>query len=147
MQIKKIESRHLNELFNLSVSKFKNESWTIQQFEDALKNNNYICYGVFEDDVLASYIIVLNSPDDLNILSIATKDEFLNKGYATTLISQIVDMANNTKTISLEVKEKNTEAYNLYTKLNFNVVAVRKNYYKDGSNALIMFYKFGNNIK
>jgi len=40
--------------------------------------------------------------------------------------------------IILEVSEKNTPALRLYEKVGFKRVGMRKNYYPDGSNALLM---------
>ena len=141
MQIKRIDDSFLNEIFAISKEQFKNESYSISQLKDCLNSKNYICFGVFIDMVLTSYVIALNTLDDVNILSIATKKEYQNQGLATILIEKIKKYAvDNKKTVSLEVKSKNLNAFNLYTKLKFKVISKRLNYYKDNDTALIMFY-------
>ena len=141
MQIKKIDESFLNEIYKISFSEFCEESYSLSQLKDCLNNKDYICLGVFIDMVLTSYVIALNTLDDINILSIATKKEHKNKGYASSLIEKIKKVAlNQNKSVSLEVKSKNIIAYNLYTKLGFKVISKRLNYYKDKDTALIMFY-------
>ena len=141
MQIKRIDDSFLNEIFEISKEQFKNESYSISQLKDCLNSKDYICFGVFIDMVLTSYVIALNTLDDVNIISIATKKEYQNQGLATILIEKIKKYAiDNKKTVSLEVKSKNLNAFNLYTKLEFKVISKRLNYYKDNDTALIMFY-------
>ena len=59
---------------------------------------------------------------------------------ATKLIQKVEDLAKelNIKNVSLEVSDKNITAYLLYKKLGFIERRVRKNYYKDGTNAIEM---------
>ena len=72
---------------------------------------------------------------------LATSENNKNNGYAKSLIEYLQSyVKKQSKTLSLEVKENNLSAINLYTKLEFKVVYVRKHYYKDGQNAIIMFY-------
>ena len=142
MKIRKINVSNLNQIVEISNQQFGEESWTSEQFKDALQSKNYDCYAIMQDNILVSYCLVLDSVDDLNILSIATHNNYKNKGYATMLIEYVINQGNNeNKTISLEVKQKNLIALNLYQKLNFKIVANRKNYYKDGDTACVMFYQ------
>lgn len=146
MQIKKIDKNYLKNVIEISKSQFNSESWTDEQFEELLSNSNYSIYTLVCNNTLLSYCIVLESVDDLNIVSIATDKKHLNKGYATQLVEYVIKLGDDSnKTISLEVKSKNTNAVNLYKKLNFKQVYIRKKYYKDGDDALIMFYEKVNN--
>ncbi len=141
MQIKKIDESFLNELYKISQMEFCEESYSFKQLEECLNNKDYICLGTFFNNEMASYVIALETVDDVNILSIATKKEYKNQGLATSLIKNLMNYAtSNNKSVSLEVKSKNAVAYNLYLKLGFKVVSKRLNYYKDKDTALIMFY-------
>ena len=44
----------------------------------------------------------------------------------------------NLNSITLEVRESNTPAIKLYEKFDFKNLGVRKNYYKNNENAIIM---------
>ena len=43
----------------------------------------------------------------------------------------------NLNRLSLEVSQNNVNAERFYTRLDFSTVGIRKNYYKDGSNAIL----------
>ena len=64
------------------------------------------------------------------------KKEYRNNGYSSLLFYKIINK-NNYKNITLEVSKNNNVAINLYIKLGFKIVAIRKNYYKD-SDAFLM---------
>jgi len=49
----------------------------------------------------------------------------------------------NINEISLEVRKSNEVAINLYRLFNFNQINVRKNYYKNGEDALFMYLRIG----
>ena len=141
MQIKKIDKSFLNDIYEISQKEFLNESYSIGQLKDCLNNKDNIYFCIFLNNDKTNYIIALETVDDINILSIATKKEYKNQGLATSLIKNLMNYAtSNNKSVSLEVKSKNAVAYNLYLKLGFKVVSKRLNYYKDKDTALIMFY-------
>lgn len=141
MQIKKISKNDLDQLVNISLERFKNESWSNEQYSEAYNDNNYVFLGCFDNEKLLSFLVANESTDDVNILMLATSENNKNNGYAKSLIEYLQSyVKKQSKTLSLEVKENNLTAINLYTKLEFKVVYVRKHYYKDGQNAIIMFY-------
>ncbi len=141
MQIRKIKPQHAKELIELSQQNFGDESWTEKQLADIITDDNYICIALIEDEKMLSYLIAVQSLDDVNIVSIATKEGHKNKGYATKLIKWMIALCQYVeKTLSLEVKSKNITAINLYQNLGFEKVHERKNYYRDGDTALIMFH-------
>jgi ribosomal-protein-alanine N-acetyltransferase len=49
----------------------------------------------------------------------------------------------NINEISLEVRKSNEVAINLYRLFNFKQINVRKNYYKNGEDALFMYLRIG----
>ena len=141
MQIKKISKNDLDQLVNISLEQFKNESWSNEQYSEAYNDNNYVFLGCFDNEKLLSFLVANESTDDVNILMLATSENNKNNGYAKSLIEYLQSyVKKQSKTLSLEVKKNNLPAINLYTKLEFKVVYVRKHYYKDGQNAIIMFY-------
>ena len=140
MEIRKIKPMHIDDLIKLSQEQFKDESWTKNQFNECITDDNYICAGIFNQGELVCYVVAIQSLDDINILSIATKQEYKKQGHATRIITWYKNLALQVeKTLSLEVKSKNSIAINLYQKLGFKQVHTRKKYYKDGDDAIIMF--------
>ena len=58
----------------------------------------------------------------------------------STLLQKLIDTAQyqNFKSITLEVNENNLPAINLYSKFLFKKLGIRKKYYNNKDNAIIM---------
>ena len=52
----------------------------------------------------------------------------------------------NLKKLLLEVSQSNVTAESFYSRFDFSTVGIRKNYYKDGSHALLKIKKINNKI-
>ena len=79
--------------------------------------------------------------DEGYISNVAVDVEYRRQGIASELMQCMIDRATELKLsfISLEVRESNTPAINLYESLNFEKIAVQKNYYSlPKENAVIM---------
>ena len=147
IMIRKLEERDLQQLCELSTETFKGESWNKEQFQSAIKQN--FCIGFFDDEKLVSFLIAENLIDDFNILLIATKEEFKNKHIASSLLKTLEDECKilNINKIWLEVKSTNLIAQKFYEKHNFKQIYVRKKYYNNGEDAIILEKKLWKNIK
>ncbi|MDD4110368.1 MAG: ribosomal protein S18-alanine N-acetyltransferase [Clostridia bacterium] len=133
-KINKLTEKNLDDVFKISKEQFKEHSWTSDQFKDCLTNKSYISYVLTIDNNVASFLIAQNQIDSINLLLIGTKNEYKKMSLATTLINKLFD---NKIKIWLEVRKDNSPAINLYKKLGFKELYERKNYYKDGTSALI----------
>jgi ribosomal-protein-alanine N-acetyltransferase len=79
--------------------------------------------------------------DELHINTIAVDARFRRQGVASALMSRIMsDSAKSGATRTfLEVRRSNVAAQQLYERLGFSVLAVRKNYYvKPDEDALLL---------
>lgn len=76
-----------------------------------------------------------------HIVSVAVKEEYRGRGFATAMISAVIYIHQNVYNVNeirLEVRVSNTKAIKLYEKLGFVKVARIKNYYLDGEDSYIM---------
>ncbi len=137
--IQKLSINNLEQLESIYVQQFKGEAWTKEQIKSAFLNNSISYYGIFENEELISFAGIMVTPDDINLLDIATKDGFKNKGYAKEMLKFLIGLKSDEQTFSLEVKSKNFPAISLYNSFGFKTLHVRKKYYKDGDDALCMF--------
>ena len=73
-------------------------------------------------------------------MNIVVKKSKRNEGIGSKLLNKILEIAaaKNAKTITLEVNEKNLPAIKLYQKFGFEKVGLRKKYYYNTENAIIM---------
>lgn len=103
---------------------------------------NKIIVAVDEEKVIGfiDFLITFNSS---TIMQIAVKDEYRRQGIATQLLEEMTksfpkEIDDVVETITLEVRESNVAAKKLYESVGYEVVTIKKNYYKDGENAVYM---------
>jgi len=80
--------------------------------------------------------------EETQILELAVRPDMRRKGIACKLIERAMEI--DSEETYLEVSERNANAIRLYEKYGFKVAngaTARKNYYKDGSSALLMSAK------
>jgi len=76
-------------------------------------------------------------------MNIVVKKNKRNLGIGSLLLKYIIDYSEKNKisSITLEVNENNIPAIKLYEKYNFQKVGLRKKYYNNTDDALIMTLK------
>ena len=96
-----------------------------------------------EDGLVVGFIDFLITFNSSTIMQVAVTKEFRGKGIATQLLSEMEksfpkNIDDIVESITLEVRERNEAAKNLYLKNGYKVVVIKSNYYKDGDNAIYM---------
>ena len=80
--------------------------------------------------------------DEAHITNIAVHPLCRRQGYGTMILEHLLDAAvsRHATTATLEVRETNVVALNLYRKFGFRPVALQRGYYSDtGEDAIVMF--------
>ena len=85
----------------------------------------------------------------MQITSIAVQPIHQRKGLGKFLLSDLIkrSILLRTNQIHLEVKETNKSAKAFYKSMGFKTIGNRSNYYKDGSDALLVAKEINNNFK
>lgn len=137
--IEKLSPLSVNEIFALYRDDFL-DGWNENMLKDAFNGGLYHAFGVREDKKLIGFIGVSLGLDFADIESVYTDKEYRRKGIAEKLILTALDFIeqNGINKTLLEVKESNLGAIKLYEKVGFTKISVRKKYYADQSNAVIM---------
>ena len=94
------------------------------------------------DNTIVGYAGMWVIMDELHITTIAVEPAQRGRKIGERLLLDLIEegLSRGGNRATLEVRERNTVAHNLYLKYAFEDVAVRKNYYSDnGENALIMW--------
>lgn len=116
--------------------------WTRQMIAADLSDTRKEIYILSTDKGEAmGYIDVwYGYENDCHVLSFGMMERYRKQGMGSTLINHIIETAKirNLSFISLEVKTDNANAIQLYKKFDFEELGYRKNYYQDGSDALVM---------
>jgi ribosomal protein S18 acetylase RimI-like enzyme len=93
------------------------------------------------DEIMANLILLYRKKSNhIRIYSLAVSPKMRGKGLAKHLIkySEKKAQENDFKKLSLEVSENNLAAIQLYITTGFQIIQTKKEYYKDGSSALVM---------
>ncbi len=131
---------YIEQIFNLEKEIFANSAFNKTYLETLTKGENSFIYVYLIEDKVCGYLMVLDSIDVYEILAIATVEEYRNKGLAQELLDKI-----KTKDIFLEVRKSNERAINFYKKNNFKQISIRKGYYSDPTEDVIIMKMEANN--
>jgi ribosomal-protein-alanine N-acetyltransferase len=107
--------------------------WSLQSIKAELENPIALYLGVFFEGKLAGYAGIQMILDEGYITNIAAAPEYRRRGIADRLMGGLMDAAvgRELSFVTLEVRESNTPAQNLYRKYGFAAVGKRKGYYDE----------------
>lgn len=137
------EQKDFSQVLEIENSCFKNP-YTKEELEYEFNKNpvNKIIVAISDDQVVGfiDFLITFNSS---TIMQVAVNEESRHQGIATQLLHEMEqsfpkEIDDKVEMITLEVRESNIAAQNLYKKDGYEVVTVKKQYYKDGENAIYM---------
>lgn len=117
--------------------------WTRKAFIDELTENKLAVYLVAKHEgKVIGYAGMWKIYDEGHITNVAVHPEYRKNKVASRLVEQLIKTAkkNGITKMTLEVRESNTAAQNLYLKYGFRAAGIRKEYYADErENAIIMW--------
>lgn len=102
---------------------------------EELINDNLHTHFILEDESFIGYISIWHDENKAQIESIIVNVK--NNGYGQKLLKYALDYLNG-YVITLEVRKSNSIAIHVYEKFGFKTVTIRKNYYKNNEDALLM---------
>lgn len=126
-----------------NISEF-DDFWTENILED--EYNNDISYGFVAKNKMNDIIgfaFLWEPPYEIHISNIVVKKSMRNNKIGSILLEKLIEIASQKKKdeITLEVNINNIFAIKLYEKYNFEKVGIRKKYYNNIDDALIMTKK------
>ncbi len=137
-RLKKEDVPLIIEIENLSFT----SPWSGRLFLNELEHD-FSCFLVLEYlGRLIGYAGFWLIAEEAHLTSIAIHPSFKRRGGGYLLIKSLLKLAYDAgaRSATLEVRESNQPAIELYTKLNFQRVAIRKQYYADTQeDAIIMW--------
>ena len=132
----------LYEISQLEKIIFKDEAWTQEMLKiELLRNENSKTLIIEENGRILGYLMARSVLKEYNIINMGVFPPRQKEGIGTMLLSNFLESIKNNSSVFLEVKKSNLNAIELYKTIGFKVFDKRKNYYKDGSSALIMNYR------
>lgn len=115
-------------------------SWSEEAFQREAVNPVAIYLLLEENSVIAGFAGIWCVADEAQVMNIGVCPEFQGRGYGKQLMSEICREAVDCGclTMTLEVKSGNVPALALYTGMGFVETGMRKDYYPDHSDGLLM---------
>lgn len=143
IQISSMSISHLDEIKDILSSEFDN-FWTYSVFKSELQNPNSQYFVAIQDDEIVGFAGIWKAIDDMHITNIVTRISKRHLGIASMLLEKLINVSKeeNVNSLTLEVNENNIYAIRLYEKYNFKKIGLRKNYYAQNENAIIMTLVF-----
>jgi ribosomal-protein-alanine N-acetyltransferase len=140
---------HLEQVLEIERASFPTP-WTkgmfLKEFNSPLSFHFVATKPAPQGDLVVCYVIFWMLMEEVHILNLATHPTFRRLGIAHSLLLFSLDFAyrRGGKVYLLEVRRGNQAALNLYQKVGFTALRVRRKYYADtGEDAFIMRLFYG----
>lgn len=131
---------HLKDILESEFDNFWN--YDVLKNELSSDNSKYIVAKNKDNNIIgfAGIKLIL---DEAELMNIVTKKDMRHFGVASSMLDYLFSICRkqNIKLINLEVNTQNTIAINFYKKYNFVEVGLRKKYYDNTYDALLMTHK------
>lgn len=126
-----------NEEFQALGKLLKGNFKDLYNLEEEINRDYSSIIGYEEDNKIVAFLHIKIIQDEIDVENIVVAESYRKRKIATKLLTHIINKYENKK-IFLEVNEKNTSAYNLYSKMGFKEINRRKGYYNGTDDAIIM---------
>ncbi|MEO0080944.1 MAG: ribosomal protein S18-alanine N-acetyltransferase [candidate division WOR-3 bacterium] len=115
------------------------EPWSQACFRQDLHRPHSLALVAVKDGRLAGYAVAW-AEEELHVANIAVEPAFRRLGIGRALMQQLETFGRRrgVKSVYLEVRQSNTEAQAFYRRLGFVQTYVRRGYYSNGEDAVVM---------
>lgn len=143
MTIIKLNEEHIKAIHRVEEKCFQSP-WSENTIEALVKSDNSQCFGCFEEETLVGYIALEWVLDEGSLTNLAVLPSYRRRGIAQELVEALLEEAKRLKLgfVTLEVRVTNTPASNLYRKMGFEEVGVRKGYYSNPREDALLMTKY-----
>ena len=151
-EIKELKKeKYVNLIYKLE-NKIFTDPWTKKMIKGEFNNKLAVILGIRNTKTkeLVGYSFLFSIYDEIHLNNIAVKKDYRNKGLGKKLLDYIIKygVENYFTRITLEVRESNKEALNLYYKYGFELISRRNGYYSNPKeDALILMKSLKQDIK
>lgn len=118
--------------------------WSENSLRSCLELSNVEGEAAILDDNMVGYMFVQYAHDEAHILNLGVREKFRRRGVGKLLLERFLDRAKKrgTRISFLEVRMGNRVAQKLYFDHGFAPLTIRKKYYPNAEDALILLKHF-----
>ena len=113
--------------------------WSKKQWANEFKKEGTKIIGLLLENLVIGICVFQVVIDEVQINYFVVNQKFRKQGFGSYLMSYLIKRCEklNINKLVLEVSKSNVNAEKFYNRFDFSTVGIRKNYYKDGSHALL----------
>ena len=113
--------------------------WSKKQWTNEFKKGGIKVFGLLFSNSIIGICVFHVVLDEAQINFFAINNKYRKKGFGTYLMRYLIKECEklNINKLFLEVSHTNFIAEKFYSRFDFFTVGIRRNYYKDGSDALL----------
>ena len=137
ISIKQINKKDIDLCYKLDSNTIS--LWSKKQWANEFNKEGTKIFGLLIKKLVIGICVFQVILDEAQINYFVINKKFREKGFGSYLMSYLIKkfVNLNLKKILLEVSQGNVTAERFYSRFDFSTVGMRKNYYKDGSHALL----------
>ena len=137
ISIKKIYEKDIDLCYELDSNTIS--LWSKEQSSNEFKKEGTKIFGLLIKNLVIGICGIEIVLDEAQINYFVVNQNFRKKGFGSYLMTYLIKKCErlNLKKLLLEVSHSNITAERFYSSFDFSTVGIRKNYYKDGSHALL----------
>ena len=137
ISIKQINKKDIDLCYELDSNTVS--LWSKKQWTDEFKKEGIKVFGILLINNIIGICVFHVVLDEAQINFFAINHKYREKGFGTYLMRYLINKSKklNINKLFLEVSHTNSTAEKFYSRFDFSTVGRRKNYYKDGSDALL----------
>ena len=137
ISIKRINENDIDLCFELDSNTIS--LWSKKQWDKEFNKEGTKIFGLLLANFVIGICVLQFVLDEAHINYFVVNQKYRNKGLGSYLMCHLIKKCKklNIKRLLLEVSHNNVSAEKFYNRFDFYTVGTRKNYYKDGSDALL----------
>ena len=137
ISIKQINENDIDSCFELDSNTIS--LWSKKQWTNEFKKEGTKIFVLLISNLIIGICVFQVVLDEAQINYFVIHQKFRNRGFGSHLMSYLIKQCKklNLRKLLLEVSQSNITAERFYSKFAFSTVGIRKNYYKDGSDAVL----------
>ena len=137
ISIKQLQENDIDLCYELDSSTIS--LWSKKQWAKEFKKEGIKIFGLLFSNLLIGLCVFHVVLDEAQINFFVVNQKYREKGFGSYLMSFLIKYCEkfNINKLFLEVSQANVIAQGFYSRFNFSTVGIRRNYYKDGSDALV----------
>ena len=137
LSIKHINEKDIDLCFELDSSTIS--LWSKKQWATEFRKEGIKVFGILISNLIIGICVFHVVLDEAQINFFVVNQKYRKKGFGSYLMNYLIRKCEklNISKLFLEVSHTNVTAEKFYSRFDFSTVGIRRNYYKDGSDALL----------